>query len=68
MNIVQVILPEDCRAGRCDCAGAKQCLFQRCKNCDELTDAHGNWIDDNDWHGEHPDWCPDCGAPQRPVR
>lgn len=67
MNIVQVILPEDCRAGLCDCASAKQCHFDRCKNCDEIT-KDGKWIDDNGWHGEHPDWCPECSAPIKPIR
>jgi NAD-dependent SIR2 family protein deacetylase len=40
----------------------------RCANCDSTVDESGKWIDDNQWHGEEPDWCPDCGAPLRPVR
>lgn len=67
MQIVQVILPEDCRHGLCDCTSAEECHFARCANCDEIT-KDGKWIDDNEWHGEHPDWCPDCGAPLVPIR
>ena len=64
LSAVQVYLPEDCRHGLCDCASAKDCKFPRCDNCDELVYANTRkWIDDNEWHGEHPDYCPDCGAP-----
>lgn len=40
----------------------------RCANCDSPVDEKGRWIDDMEWYGEDPDWCPDCGAPLRPVR
>lgn len=52
----------DCYAGRCDCESGAQCKFKRCSNCDNLVDDAGKWIDDCEWHGEDPDWCPDCGA------
>ena len=67
MKIIQVILPEDCRSGACGCESAAQCKFKRCDNCDELVDDAGKWIDDNEWHGEHCDPCPDCGAPMKPM-
>lgn len=54
--------PAVCRAGTCGCESAAACHFPRCKNCDEIT-KDGKWIDDYGWHGEDPDWCPDCGAP-----
>ena len=58
----------DCRHGRCECATASVCKFLRCKNCDDLVDDKGKWIADDEWHGEHCDECPDCGAPLKPVR
>jgi hypothetical protein len=63
INAVIVVTPEDCYHGLCDCASARDCKFPRCENCDGLLDAKGKWIDDNQWHGEHPDWCPYCGGP-----
>jgi hypothetical protein len=63
INAVQIYVPEDCRHGLCDCASAKECKFPRCDNCDEILDANGKWIDDNQYHGEEPLHCPDCGAP-----
>ena len=63
IKVIQIYMPEDCRYGLCDCEGAENCKFPRCKNCDEILDENGKWIDDNDFHGTEPDHCPDCGAP-----
>jgi hypothetical protein len=50
-----------CMAGKCWCAGAHQCFFNRCKNCDACVNADGEYIDSGDWAEE---WqrCPDCGS------
>jgi hypothetical protein len=60
---MNIVLLEDCLSGACGCATAKDCKFRRCPNCDGLIDKDGKWIDDNDWHGEEPPHCADCGAP-----
>ena len=40
----------------------------RCRNCDSSVDETGKWIDDNDYYGEDPDYCPDCAAKMKQVR
>lgn len=40
----------------------------RCRNCDSDVDENGHWIDDDEWFGEDPDECPDCGASLEHVR
>ena len=40
----------------------------RCRNCDSNVDEHGKWVDDDEYYGTDPDYCPDCDAKMRPIR
>ena len=59
---------ELCLTGKCDCAGAAQCKFSRCKNCDSCIDADGKTLEDWVGFGEifEDRICPDCGAVLEP--
>lgn len=44
------------------------CAFDgelRCRNCDSTVDENGKWIDDGEFYGTDPDWCPSCDAKMR---
>lgn len=55
-----------CLTGKCWCAGAEQCAFGRCKNCDACTDAAGQHLDTGEW-AEEWNRCPDCGGKLQPA-
>lgn len=40
----------------------------RCRNCDSDVNDEGDWIDDNEYYGEDPDECPECGAVLKRIR
>ena len=40
LNIVVVVLPEDCLARTCDCDSG-ECHFNRCDDCGNLVDDDG---------------------------
>lgn len=50
-----------CLTGKCWCAGAEQCFFPRCTNCDSCIGADGQTLDPT-W-AEEWNRCPDCGGP-----
>lgn len=64
IKVVQIYTSEDCRHGLCDCAGAEECKFPRCSNCDNILGKDGKWIEDDQYYNwDHIDHCPDCGGP-----
>lgn len=59
------ITPEDCLSGQCDCNGADNCKFTRCKNCDLPVMQDGKAFPLVDyWHYAqyHKFECPICGG------
>jgi hypothetical protein len=55
---------ELCLTGKCDCAGAAQCKFGRCKNCDSCIGEDGKTLEDLVCCGEifEDRICRDCGS------
>lgn len=51
---------EACYSGKCDCVGAENCMFPRCKNCDASLSPDGRGY--FTYSPRYRDYCPDCGA------
>ena len=57
-------LLELCLTGNCNCQGAVECKFARCKNCDACVGEDGKTLEDWCGGGEifEDRICPNCGG------